>query len=63
MSTPKREQEYRLRIIVTADGVDKPDYEPHMEAICKMVLNELKAICRSHDQGTGRLTVEAEQIK
>lgn len=53
-------KKFTVTISVTVDDASK--YEDEMKKVCDQTFNELKAILRSMDRGTGRIKVEIQPV-
>lgn len=51
---------FTVTIKVTVDDASK--YDDEMKKVCDQTFNELKAILRSMDRGTGRVTVDIQPV-
>lgn len=59
---PQKEKAFKVTISVLVDDASKPEYEDAMKKVCDQTFNELRAILRSIDRGTGRVTVNIQPI-
>jgi len=57
----QKTKKFTVTISVRVD--DKSKYEDEMKKVCDQTFNELKAILRSMDHGTGRVTVDIQPIQ
>jgi|GEM_PF-4755593 len=55
-------REFKVSIQVLVEDPNKPENQAGMDKLCSMLFTELKAIARSLDRGSKRLTITHSQI-
>ena len=58
----KKIRQFTVTIGVTVDDASKPEYEAPMDEVCNKAFNELKALLRSTDHGTGRISIDIQPV-
>jgi len=59
----KKVRKFNIAIGVMVDDAKKPEYESAMDELCTHTFNELRAILRSMDRGTGRVSVDIKRLE
>ncbi len=57
----QKTRKFTVTVSVLVDDVTK--YDDEMKKVCDQTFNELKAILRSMDRGTGRVKVDIQPVE
>jgi len=55
-------RQFTITIAAVVDDASKPEYKAPMDEVCRTTFNELKAILRSRDHGTGRISIDIQPV-
>jgi len=59
---PKLTRRFTIVVSVAVDDPTKEEYEKSMTTLCTNMFGELKSIVKNYDHGTGRLSIDIQQV-